>query len=101
MARMVAGKGLEIKETSALLNIIGVATFNLGDAQDAYALFSKSIKKDPGNSHARLNKASLLRSYGYTKASAAEARKIRGARDFGSGDPRLIPGASRSSGGGR
>jgi tetratricopeptide (TPR) repeat protein len=99
MARMVAGKGLEVKETSALLNIVGVATYNLGDPQGAFALFSKAVKRDPQNSHARLNKASLLGRFGYAKASAAEARKIRGARDFGSDDPRLIPGASRPGGG--
>jgi len=93
MARMVAGKGAEMKESAALLNIMGVATFRLGDAQGGLALFDRALKKDPQNGHARLNKAAVLAQYGYTKASAAEARKAKG--DFDPGDPRLIPGANR------
>jgi len=93
MARMVAGKGIEVKETAPLLNLVGVATFRLGDAQQALALFDKALKRDGGNGHARLNKAALLGQYGYAKASATEARKVRG--DFESGDPGLIPGARR------
>ncbi len=95
MARMVAGKGLDVKENGALLNLVGVATYRLGEAQAALSLFDKALKREPNNSFAHLNKASLLSQYGYTKASAAEARKIKGAQDFDPGDPRLIPGASR------
>jgi len=95
MARMVAAKGAEVKETAALLNLLGVATYRLGDHQDAMGLFEKALKRDPNASHARLNLAKLLGQYGHAKASAAEARKVRGAQDFEAGDPRLIPGATR------
>ena len=93
MARMVLGKGAEVRETSALLNLIGVATARLGELQAALGLFDRALKKEPGNSFARVNKAALLAKFGYTKASRKEARRVRGAQDFNEGDPRLVPGA--------
>lgn len=95
MARMVLGKGLEVRETSDLLNLVGVASHSLGETQTALAMFNKALKKNPGNTHARVNKAFLLGQYGYTKASRAEARRIKGAVDFSDSDPAVIPGATR------
>jgi len=100
MARLVVNKGIEVRETAPLLNLLGVATAKLGNPQEALGLFDRALKKDGAYSFARLNKASLLADYGYAKASAAEARKVRGAHDFSSGDPRLIRGAARASRGG-
>jgi tetratricopeptide (TPR) repeat protein len=100
-ARMVLGKGLEARETATLLNLVGVATARLGQHQTALSLFEKALKKDGSHGYARLNQATLLNQYGYTKASRKAAAKIKGAFDFDEGDPRLVSGAVGTLGGGR
>jgi tetratricopeptide (TPR) repeat protein len=101
MARMVLGKGLELRETAPLLNLLGVTLARLGEPQTALDLFDSALKNSPAHPFARYNKAYLLQRYGYAKAAAAEARKIRGGQSFGAGDPRLIPGAELDLGGAR
>jgi tetratricopeptide (TPR) repeat protein len=93
MARMVLGKGTEVKSTAPLLNMIGVATALLGDFQDAYALFERALKREGGYPYARANKAALLSRFGYKAAAKAEAKRIRNRSALSDGDPALISGA--------
>jgi len=101
MAQMVLGKGLELAETAALLNLVGVSAARLGDHQSALSFFDKALKKDPANRAARTNKAALLAQFGYATESRAEVKKIRGGETLGDTDPRLLPNALQTIGGSR
>ena len=98
MARMIVGKGLEIKETAALLNMLGTATARLGDYQEAFAIFAKALKRDSSYGWARANRAALLIKFGYRKAARKEARKVRNRSELADGDPELLQGAMAAIG---
>jgi tetratricopeptide (TPR) repeat protein len=100
MARMILGKGLEIKSRATILNLLGVAAARLGDPQEAYALFNKALKRDGSYAYARVNKAALLARFGYKRASRAEAKRARNIAALSAGDAALIDGALRDIGGG-
>lgn len=99
MARMILGKGMEVRETAPVINLIGVATARLGEYQDAYALFEKALKKEGGYPYARVNKAALLARFGYKKAAAAVAKRVRNRSALSDGDAGLLPGALSAIGG--
>jgi len=101
MAQLVLGKGLEVAETAAVLNLLGVATARLGDLQDALELFDKALKKEGGFDPAHANKAALLARFGYTAESKAEVKKIRSPESLSDGDARLLPNAMQTIGGPR
>jgi Flp pilus assembly protein TadD len=98
MAQMVLGKALEISETGAILNLLGVAAGRLGDLQDALELFDKAVKREPGFGPAHANKAALLQSFGYTAEARAEAKKLKAGESWTEGDPKLLPGAAQAVG---
>ncbi len=91
VAMLVIGKGMEIKETSELLNLLGVATARVGEHQDALSYFNKALDKEPGNLYALKNKAALLAQYGYTQAAHSAASMVPKGRTFSPSDPRLVP----------
>jgi len=97
LARLVLGKGLEIEETAAVLNLLGVASAKLGEHQTALRLFNKALDKEPTNEFLHQNKATLYARFGYTRASRAELEMIQRKEPLKRGDPRLLSGA----GGGR
>jgi tetratricopeptide (TPR) repeat protein len=100
MARMILGKGLEIKETAPLLTMVAVCSATLGDFQGALSLLDDALKKDTGYAQARVNKAALLAKFGYRKASAAEKRRVRGLAALTPDDPALLPDALSTIGAG-
>ncbi|MCK5797462.1 MAG: tetratricopeptide repeat protein, partial [Deltaproteobacteria bacterium] len=93
MARMILGKGTEVKETAPLLNAIGVATARLGDFQGAYTYFERALKKESDFAFAQANKAYLLSRFGYRNASRAVAKHIANRAALTEGDPALLSGA--------
>ncbi|MBW2731179.1 MAG: tetratricopeptide repeat protein [Deltaproteobacteria bacterium] len=93
MARMILGKGLEVRETAKLFNLIGVAAARLSNFNDAYALFERALKRDVAYDYARVNKAALLAKFGHAKAARAETKKVRNANALTDGAPELISGA--------
>ena len=99
LARMIFAKGIEVRETAQLQNLMGVATARLGEHQAALAIFGRAVKREPGLAAARLNRAALLGRYGYKADATAEAKRARKRRGLSEGDPELIPGALSAAGG--
>ncbi|MCA9665866.1 MAG: tetratricopeptide repeat protein [Myxococcales bacterium] len=93
MARMILGKGLEIRPSALILNLIGVATQRLGEDQEAFDYFDKALKRDSGYRRAHANMAALLLEYGYKAAAKKHARRAR-VSSYSDDDPGLIPGAA-------
>lgn len=103
MARMILGKGLELKENAPLLTMVAVCTASLGDYQEALSLLDQALKLDPGYPQARVNKAALLAKFGYGALAKAERSRVRNLSALGSDDPALLPDAlsTLGVGGGR
>jgi cellulose synthase operon protein C len=100
VARMILAKGQEVKESAAILNLLGVAAGRLGESQQAITYFDQALRKEPTLRFAHANRAALLAQFGYTAEAQAEFGKLGATADLSENDPRLLPGALRHAGGG-
>ncbi|MBK8482502.1 MAG: tetratricopeptide repeat protein [Proteobacteria bacterium] len=99
MAQLIFSKGLELRETASLLNLLAAAQARLGNPQEAYALLSKALKLDPSHRAARVNRAALLISFGYKSDAQTDLRAVPNLGALSDSDPALIPDALRIVGG--
>lgn len=99
MARLIFAKGLELRESASLLNLLAAAQARLGDPQEAFALLSKAIRLDPNHQPARVNRAALLLTFGYKTDAQLDLRAVPNLGALSESDPALIPDALRIVGG--
>ena len=90
-AKMVLDKAIEGGAPTAVWNLRGVVTYQLGYVQDSYDNFRRSVDRDPHNPYARANLAVLFQRFGYAKEARNEAAKVTTAKIPNQVD--LVPGA--------
>jgi tetratricopeptide (TPR) repeat protein len=100
MGRMILEKSLELEESASRYNLLAVAATRLGDIQDAYEYLRKAIKEDGQYLYARVNRAALLKRFGYHKLAEQDLATLRGrAAALSADDVALIPDALTLIGG--
>jgi tetratricopeptide (TPR) repeat protein len=90
-AKMVLDKAIEGGAPSAVWNLRGVVTFQLGYVQEAYDNLRRAVDRDPHNPYARANLAVLFQKFGYAKEARNEAAKVSASKIPSAVD--LVPGA--------